>query len=296
MIWGGFHRWLLGGVIAALVSCDTTQVVPRPAGQAPTAVDFAARQEIRVCAISTIALRGHAEIRWKDESGSHFDDGDFDLVARPPSEMSLRVSKLGERILWVGAGGDEWWTVFPKDKPSRAILRPWTSTPSAKHEALDGSLADLIYPARIFESIGLAKVTADAVTGIDWDSSRGGWRFDLADRRIFTRGESLLPVECEWVDEHGAVVAVCELSAFAWPTGEREAGSRPLESQPLVATRIRIAAWPRGRGAQDAPAEAELLLSAETPSFGADRAKPQLFRWEDVARALRPEVIQGSGR
>ncbi|MSR28141.1 MAG: hypothetical protein EXS03_01005 [Phycisphaerales bacterium] len=283
--------WL--GCALAMVACQNPQVTPRPDGAAPTGADLATMQNKRIAALSTLALRGHAEVRWRDSDGSHFDDGDFDLIARPPSEVSFRISKLGERILWIGGGGGEWWTVFPKERPSRAILRPWNAAASVKDDdGVDGSLSTIVAPARLFEALGLVPIAETEVRAVVWDEVRGAWKFTLASRRLFVRGESLLPVGCEWLDELGEVIATCELDSFEWPTGTREAGARALEVHPLVPTRITVSAWTRGRGVRHGPPDAKVSLAAETPSFGADRIKPQLFRWTDVQAALRPEVIE----
>ena len=278
---------LLGG-------CAKTERILRPEGPAPTAQSLALAQQHRLAAVSTLSLRGHAEISWRDNDSAHFDDGDFDLVARPSNALSLRVSKLGERILWIGGGDGEWWTVFPRERPSRAILRPWgsSSDSSGRASGPTDSLAAIAAPMRLFEALGLAPIAESEVTAISWDETRGSWRFDLKGRRIFARGESLLCVASEWVDEEGEVRATCELSEFLWPSGEREPGSRQLEVQPLVATRVTFAAWEGGRRKRDGAPDAELKLAAEAPTFGVDRVRPQLFRWSDVEKALRPEIVE----
>ncbi|MSR68735.1 MAG: hypothetical protein EXS17_00050 [Phycisphaerales bacterium] len=288
------QMWVL--VLITLAACRTPTVhLAAPDGPVPTAEQFAQAQAARVAALSTVALRGHAEIRWRDERGGHFDDGDFDLLIRPPSEMSLRVSKLGERILWVGAGDGQWWIVFPRERPSRALLRPWSMQRATVPINVGGDeqgLSALLVPTRLVEVLGLSRVGREEVRSIDWDETRGAWRIKLVDCQIFARGESLLPVGCEWFDADGRVIARCALDGFEWVRGERAVGSAPDSSQPLVATRISFSIWSSGRSAGDGSPDSECAFAAEAPSFGGDRIKPQLFNWTDVQAALRPEVVE----
>ncbi len=275
--------------------CEKSLRILAPEGPAPTAEQFAQAQSKRLDALSSLALRGHAELRWRDASGGHFDDGDFDLLVRPPREMSLRLSKLGEKILWVGAGDGQWWIVFPRDRPSRAILQPWTAdgSPRARQSAVDEKgLSQLLVPTRLLEALGLSGVRALDVRSVSWDEMRAAWVFTLADRRVFARGESLLPIGCEWLDATGAVVASCTLDGFEWVRGERALPAGSHSSQQLVATRIEFSVWSNGRTSADGQSDATCALAAEVPSYGVDRLKPQLFNWPDVAAALRPELVE----
>ncbi len=287
------HSWLL--VVVALASCCPQNFhVAAPDGPAPTAEQFAQAQSARVAALGSLALRGHAELTWRDASGGHFDDGDFDLLIRPPVEMSLRVSKLGEKIVWVGAGDGNWWIVFPRERPSRAVLRPWSGQRAIAAMGADADeqgLSALLVPTRLFEALGVSAVRSDEVRSIGWDETRGAWRITLADRQIFARGETLLPIGCEWFDANEHIVVRCTLEGFEWVRGDRPGGNASV-SAPLVATRINFEIWSRGRSASDGPPDSACAFAAETPSYGADRIKPQLFNWPDVQAALRPEVVE----
>lgn len=289
----------IGCLFCALGCHPQTILVPRPEGISPTAADFAAAQQQRLLAVPSLALRGHAELKWIDATGRHFDDGDFDLILRPANELSLRVSKLGEKFLWVGGGGGQSWIVLPRENPSRAILRNWPSlTPDAvaqKGLALDGigGLGELMEPARLIEALGLASTNASEITNVSWSEVRGAWAFTLPNRRLYARGESLLPVGCDWMDATSQVIATCTLDGFEWMRGDRPVGSPASSVQALVATRLQFSVWTAGRHEQDGAADGELSLSAEVPTFGGDKIRTQLFNWEDVKAALRPEVIEG---
>ena len=292
----------IGCLFCAIGCHPQTVLVPRPEGISPTAADFVAAQQQRLLAVSSLALRGHAELRWNDTTGGHFDDGDFDLILRPPTELSLRVSKLGEKFLWVGGGGGQSWIVLPRENPSRAILRDWPSAPSVGgvRKGLSvigigglGGLGELMEPARLIEALGLASTSASEISSVTWSEARGAWAFTLPNRRLYARGESLLPVGCDWMDATSQVIATCTLDGFEWMRGDRPGGSPASSVQALVSTRLQFSVWAAGRHKQDGSADGELSLSAEVPTFGGDKIKTQLFNWEDVKAALRPEVIEG---
>ncbi len=288
------------GIILCALGCHPQIIrVPQPLGDVPTADDFVAAQQRRLIAVPTLALRGHAELRWSDKTGRHFDDGDFDLIVRPPSDLSLRVSKLGEKFLWVGGGGGQSWIVLPRENPSRAILR--SSSQVSKSGAISsdidhGELGDLgifMEPARLIEAFGLAKVERQEVSNISWNEVRGAWQFTLPHRRIYARGESLLPVGCDWTNAASEVIAMCALDGFEWIRGDRPVGSPSSSVQALVATRLQFSIWSQARLEQSGAPDGELLLAAEEPSYGGEKIRPQLFNWDDVKAALRPEVIEG---
>ncbi len=288
------HSLLLVSIVLS-ACCPAQMHVAAPDGPVPTAEQFAHAQAARIEALPSLALRGHAELNWRDASGGHFDDGDFDLLVRPPIEMSLRISKLGEKIVWVGAGDGNWWIVFPRERPSRAILRPWSMQREVANlgsGADEQGLSALLVPTRLFEALGVSQVGSDEVRSIGWDAQRGAWRIALVDRQIFARGESLLQCACEWFDAKGRVVARCALGGFEWVRAERPVGGSSNPPQPLMATRINFEIWSRGRTAEDGPPDSACVFAAEVPSSGVDRIKPQLFNWPDVQAALRPERIE----
>jgi hypothetical protein len=61
-------------------------------------------QEKRTSAMKELVGRGVIELHWRDEDGKHRAQGDFDFW-RLGNAVSLRVSKAGEVVMWIG--GDE---------------------------------------------------------------------------------------------------------------------------------------------------------------------------------------------
>jgi len=294
----------IAAIFSAAACAPKTVRIAQPEGPIPTAQECATAQQDRLRAVPSLALRGHAEFRWKDKSGAHFENGDFDWLVRPPSDLSLRISKLGEKFLWVGAGGNRSWIVLPKNSPSTAIVHEGAGSLCDFMDSMDsmqgrldiGALGMLMDPARLIEAIGLAPIRASEVSSISWSETRAAWVFTLPNRRVYMRGESFLPVGCDWLNSAGQVVATCYLDGFEWIRGDRPVGSPSTTVQPLVATRLRFSIWSNRRCQKDGDADGELSIAAQDPSFGSERIRPQLFDWDAVKAALRPEVIDGEQR
>ena len=63
---------------------------------------------------------GVIEFKWEDENGNNREQGDFDFW-KSGHNVSLRVSKLGELIVWAGcANGESWMFDFTQE---RSVLR-----------------------------------------------------------------------------------------------------------------------------------------------------------------------------
>lgn len=278
------------------VGCEAPPVVSQPDGPVPTAQQWADAQERRAATVPSLSLRGHADFEWRDSTGQHFDDGDFDIIFRAPSELCLRLSKLGQKALWIGAGGGQAWVIFLNEKPVRAVHRlvqPAGGAPERAPAGLSDAMPGIerfFDPDRLAEALGIGRASAADVQSIAWDSGRAAWAVSLPSRRVFVRGESLLPIGIDWFDAAGAVTASCTLGGFEWLRSE-QAIAAAESSKPLVPTRIRVEVWSGGRTrAQGAP-DGVLQLAAAEPTDASARLKPQMFSWDDVRESTRPEVI-----
>ncbi len=69
-----------------------------------TPQEIRAQQRDRTALLNEVVGRGVIEFHWRDEDGKHRVQGDFDFW-RLGNAISLRVSKAGESLMWVG--GDE---------------------------------------------------------------------------------------------------------------------------------------------------------------------------------------------
>ena len=95
------------GLLMVLYGC-----APRGGGshQVPdqTVTQVRAAQHERTRAFNALVGRGVIEFRWEDEDGNHREQGDLDFW-KQGNLVSMRISKLGEPIVWLGGGIDSFW-------------------------------------------------------------------------------------------------------------------------------------------------------------------------------------------
>ncbi len=70
--------------------------------------DIRNAQEVRTANFEALVGRGVVEFSWEDKDGKHREQGELDFW-KQGSAISLRVSKLGELLLWFGGDGTTHW-------------------------------------------------------------------------------------------------------------------------------------------------------------------------------------------
>ena len=65
-------------------------------------------QNERTSVFKNLVGRGVVEFRWKDEDGEHKKQGDLDFW-KQGENVSMRISKLGEPLVWLGGGQNACW-------------------------------------------------------------------------------------------------------------------------------------------------------------------------------------------
>ena len=98
-----------GGAAPATDASGTPSMMPPAAGASATSTAPATApdrdrvrtaEEARVGALRVLRARGVAEVRWRDASGDHFEQGDADLRWCDGRGIAVSVSKLGEPFSW----------------------------------------------------------------------------------------------------------------------------------------------------------------------------------------------------
>ncbi len=104
---------------AAATAGAGTSTAPAPA--APTVEAITASEQARVGTLRFLHARGVAELRWTDEQGSHFEQGDADIRWCAGRGVAASISKFGDRHAWLGSDGTRWWRFELKTAPSRLV-------------------------------------------------------------------------------------------------------------------------------------------------------------------------------
>lgn len=95
------------GLLLVLCGCAPRGGVASPV-QDQTVSQVRITQRERTNEFIELVGRGVIEFRWEDEDGKHKQQGDLDFWKQGDS-VSMRISKLGEPIVWLGGGVDAYW-------------------------------------------------------------------------------------------------------------------------------------------------------------------------------------------
>ena len=214
----------LAGVLAAC-SGGPTPAPPSAGVPAPDSAAIAARERARVGGLKHLWAKGVAELRWKDASGDHFEQGDLDLRWCAGRGLAASVSKFGERHAWLGSDGVRWWRFSPKATPPALDVGEVAPSPGRAWSQVDAcsSHPALLGIAPLVPAEGAVPEVRDGLAWIELSSAalprREGERFEAA-----FDASTLEPRRCRLVDAWGTEQWSVEFADFA---SVEEAGQAP---------------------------------------------------------------------
>jgi hypothetical protein len=224
--------------------------------------------------------KGVAEIRWKDDDGNHFEQGDADVRWSAARGCAASISKFGDRYALLGTDGRRWWSIFPKAKPSRM---EWGAIGTgAQSQGANDSLAANPRYMGLLPLLPAAGAVAQMEDGLAW--------FDVAEDPKSSVGI----LACAGFDP---VTLVPRAVRLRWPDGSA-ARVEFGEMMPVETAGAAQGAWPRiprrisgshgGRGVTLSIA----LDSARADADAADR--PGLYDMEALRSRFAPEQVEES--
>ena len=171
--------------------------------EAPSYVELAEQHNARASLLDQLYANGVVEIWWTDEEGKHYEQGDVDIWMRMPSEVALQISKMSERLFWLGANADASW-FFDLRKEGHTFAE--IGDPTAQAVQSEGApLA--ISMATLLELMGLAKIPAEKpqdLPDVAYDEATNAWILTTEGStgpiRLFYDIESRLPTRVELLD------------------------------------------------------------------------------------------------
>ncbi len=291
----GADRGSAGGAPATGVGA-TTPSVGAGAGDAVSATALLEAHAAQLAKLPSLVAVGVVEVRWRDDQGDHFEQGDLDLRYRAPEELSFRVSKVGETIFMGGCRPDAWWWYEGWSKPTRFWSRPRLPRDPDDAHRPQVTMDEMLALAGL-RALGTADGPAIDLSA---EGEPGRYAVDLPEAtsvlRLPTRavfaphqvqgetGWSLVRVEV--FDRRGQLMVGSDLS------GHRRVERRgaPPGDWPAVASRVSVAVPARGdRGAYT------LLVALDRPSATGERIVERLFDPKAVRESLRPQVVDDGG-
>ncbi|HWB19448.1 MAG TPA: hypothetical protein VG711_04040, partial [Phycisphaerales bacterium] len=88
---------------------------------------IAQRYNDRIARLPQLSAQGVIELKWSDKHGSHSDQGDLQLYFQRPSSTAIRVSAVGEVLMWVGSDNSAYWVFDLHSKPKTLTLGSFTN-------------------------------------------------------------------------------------------------------------------------------------------------------------------------
>ena len=243
---------------------------------------FLDRQADRASLLRVLESSGTIEIRRKQEGETSFDDCALELW-RDGDRFALRLRKLGERFLWVGSDGAQWWLFELAADPVRLVILP---PGQVGRQAIAPDLL-LFGPDQLLNLAGLEPILADPAdiepTIVDGkgriafpashpdDSwSTVVWWIDL---------ETLLPERIEILDGEG------RLTLESVPGGYEpiRARDQPVGNWPDFPRRLRV---------RDAEGSTDVKIFFNQPGATGARNRDRLFDIEALMKSFKPGTIE----
>ncbi len=246
-----------------------------------TAAELIEAHNARAAKLQQINAYGVIELRWTDDDGKHYAQGDAELWIQQPSRSALRIDKEGEVLLWLGSDDQSWW-LFDLTSDPRTLY-----TDALQSELDTGGLAiGPVHPLTLLDLIGITPVQpADAET-VEIDAATGQLLLRVIGQRgplhlRFSRQSKVL-VGVETLDEAGQAIAT---SVLREPASVRIAGTNLL-NWPKMATSINITST---------ASEGSVLLALNNDMSAAvdKELLGRVFNLDMLKRALEPQQING---
>ncbi|MHC4946868.1 MAG: hypothetical protein ACYTG1_01205 [Planctomycetota bacterium] len=272
-------------VALAAAGCASDAVGPTvdaPAPVAPSRADLAAAHNGRITRLRRFESRGTVQLDWTDRDGDrHEDQGDLDLWVRLPFHVSMRVSKLGEEILWLGSDTHRYW-LFDLGGDERTLT-------VGRHAEADAA-TDLpvpIAPLALVDLIGLTPIAEQGASDVEWDDARDAWVVASpglgGPMRLYLDRGTLLPVRVESLGPDGRVCLAAEHYARRY---------RPVEVEGMS-----VLDWPQLPTLVDLTEPGgtdtiKLALQDPTTRVNDERMR-RVFDLARLRRALRPDRVDG---
>jgi len=165
---------------------------------APAYEVLAAAHNERIERLGMISARGVIELRWTDDDGSHYEQGELDLWIALPRRTALNISKVGHRFMWLGSDERQTWMFDFRDGVTTLHLA------DPGQAAAEGGMP--FEPTLLLELGGLTPLPA-AGGEVRYARDHDAWAVRAPDRPVlFLDRESLLPVRAELLDEEGRIL------------------------------------------------------------------------------------------
>ncbi|MBI1373703.1 MAG: hypothetical protein GC159_13315 [Phycisphaera sp.] len=268
--------------VMMLSGCATTPRDDAPVGEAISYASVRARYNVRADRVKQMWVRSVVEVRWKDDDGKHFEQGDGPLILRKPDDVALSVGKLGNTMLWLGADAQRFW-LFNLNPPKGEAKTAYVGYHADVGKHGMNRLPIPVRPNQLIDLLGITalpdgpavarRTTSGDVTVTVQQSGAGG----TYEQVYVLDAETMMPKAISF-RSGGEVYVTANLTNY----------------KPLRISEVAPGSWPLvpGRIEINAPKEnATMTLFLTDPIDGAERIRDTQFDFERLAKALKPAKI-----
>jgi hypothetical protein len=232
---------------------------------------------------------GVIEMRWTDQDGDHFEQGDVEFWLDGQKRRAMLVSKLGDPYFWIGTDGVKVWIFDLSTKPRQLLVDSLEAIQAV--ETVDSGVASVAELMRILP-LGLGTIPPEEAEIVGCRSSGdGNWILELRsddrtiDREIFTiNSDTWRPSRVALLNDNGT--AVMDLTSPSRRLIRVDIPNRSSLGSPLVSAILDIAIT------GEAQAKAKFAFQRLSTDMS-EQPLDRVFDLDILRQALQPEV-QGS--
>lgn len=270
-------------------ACQTPPVGPE---RTPTYASLAETHNQRVQRLSNMYSRGVIELRWRDEDGRHFEQGNIDLWIDLPRRTALRVEKVGNVFLWLGSDQDRFW-LFD-------MLSDDTVLHTAQHDAAldDRGMVLPIRPLALLDLVGLSELPdlSEDEPAVRYHEQLDAWVVTAEGEgglmRLYLDRTSTYPVRAESLDDDGQA-----LYASTMPLRRYSSVPRPGTASVgygHMPTLIDIVATDAADTDERGVSDGEIKIALNSPTGNVENQPlDRVFDLSRLLRAMPPDYLVG---
>ncbi len=274
---GSGYRWAFSVCVVVLTAgCQTPSqaIAPRPP-HLPTYDQLVSRYNHNLHRIDRLWARSVVELRWRDSKGTHYEQGDGNLLLVLPDRVALSVGKLGHTVMWSGCDRQRFWLFDLRPNQERLLF-------VGRHARTDRSRLPLpVQPHQLSALLGLRPLqhAPPPQPVVIWDNGRYVMNTPDRQQRIWIDPQTARPTQIELVSNDGRHRVTCRLSRWAPMTLDGVAPG----AFPWIATRIEMVL----SGDQE---EGTLTLFLSDPSDGRieNRIRDDVFKLDVLTNIFQP--------
>jgi hypothetical protein len=197
--------------VLAVAGCQPRGVDPAPPPDRPAYAALARAQAERVGRLARIHAEGVVEVRWVEGTEKRLVQGDVSLWLRRPRHTALRVSKLGDDLLWLGSDQDRFW-LFDFLGEERVLY-----TGDHESELAEVGPARLSFrPLVLLDLAGLVTLPEEGDHEVSWSAEHRGWSVTVpggtGPLRVIFEPATLLPRRVEVLGPDGSATLLSTLA------------------------------------------------------------------------------------